>query len=144
MIWLCLIPISILLIIFALFSTTIDDKFVFATLSILLPLSVYFYVSYRRMARLEDKFPIFIRDLSLNLQMGASLLQSIRNSIVSSELDEMKEIEKRVSFGESFESSFIKFATKCGNVSIKRAARVVSSALKAGGKIEDVFFFFSP
>jgi len=99
------------------------------------------YFSYTKVKNVEKTFPIFLRDITTNINAGMTLPQAIK----ATERNDYKELNKHVKeiiakmdWGISFERILEDFAKKVGSPILKRTVRTINETHRSGGNIGDV------
>jgi flagellar protein FlaJ len=118
-----------------------QDYFVGALLVLLGPYAFYAGEVVRRLNKMEDKFPDFLKDMAEYWRGGLSMTAAIE-TISRGEYGALnKEVEKmanQISWGVAFEDVLKMFAERVKTSIIVRSVSLVIEANKAGGKIADI------
>ncbi len=110
-------------------------------LSVLIMLSIYFYLDlkiYSRTKDMEDKLPDYLTYVSTNLKGGMSFESSLWSAIKPEFgllATEMGLISKKVMTGSELVDSLTEFAKKYPSPIIRRAMNLIISEIQSGGKI---------
>lgn len=118
-----------------------QDYLIAALLALLGPYAFYDSETQKRLSRLEDKFPDFLKDMAEYWRGGLSMTAAIE-TISHGEYGVLnKEVEKmanQISWGIAFEDVLKMFAERVKTSIIVRSVSLVIEANKAGGKIADI------
>ncbi|MBI5061459.1 MAG: type II secretion system F family protein [Candidatus Aenigmarchaeota archaeon] len=111
-----------------------------ALIAVSIPLYIR-YMEYSFVKKMEAMFPMFLRDITENLNAGMTLPQSIRTASqneygVLSQY--AKEMSAKIDWGVSFEKALNDFAEKSGSTTIKRSVKTIIEAHRSGGAIDIV------
>ncbi|MBS3056098.1 MAG: type II secretion system F family protein [Candidatus Aenigmarchaeota archaeon] len=101
----------------------------------------YHYETYSRLKKIEQLFPIFLRDVTANIKNGMTLPQAIR-SVKYNDYDvltlHVKEISSKLDWGISFQNTLNVFAQKTKSRVIGRTVNTIIEAHESGGSIDTV------
>ena len=117
------------------------DYTVFGIVSIMFP---YGYYGYRRdqiRARVEAKFPDFLRDLAEYWKGGLSMtvaIQTLAKGEYGNLNDDVNKMASQISWGISFGEVLDMFTERVTSPIVTRAVRMVDEANRAGGRISDI------
>ena len=117
------------------------DYIVFGIISLLLPYGIYGYRRDQIRARVEEKFPDFLRDLAEYWKGGLSMtvaIQTLAKGEYGNLNDEVNKMSSQISWGVSFGEVLEMFTERVTSPIVTRAVRMVDEANKAGGKISDI------
>jgi len=117
------------------------DYVVFGVISLLLPYGIYGYRRDQIRARVEEKFPDFLRDLAEYWKGGLSMtvaIQTLAKGEYGNLNDEVNKMSSQISWGVSFGEVLAMFTERVTSPIVTRAVRMVDEANKAGGKISDI------
>ena len=117
------------------------DYVVFGVISLMLPYGVYGYRRDQIRARVEEKFPDFLRDLAEYWKGGLSMtvaIQTLAKGEYGNLNDEVNKMSSQISWGVSFGEVLEMFTERVTSPIVTRAVRMVDEANKAGGKISDI------
>ena len=117
------------------------DYVVFGLFALMFPYGLYGYRRDQIRARVEDKFPDFLRDLAEYWKGGLSMTLAVRtlaNSEYGALNPEIKKMSDQLSWGIAFGDVLEMFADRVGTPLVQRAVSLVTEANKAGGKISDI------
>ena len=117
------------------------DYIVFGVISLLLPYGIYGYRRDQIRARVEEKFPDFLRDLAEYWKGGLSMtvaIQTLAKGEYGNLNDEVNKMSSQISWGVSFGEVLEMFTERVTSPIVTRAVRMVDEANKAGGKISDI------
>jgi len=117
------------------------DYVVFGIISLILPYGIYGYRRDQIRARVEEKFPDFLRDLAEYWKGGLSMtvaIQTLAKGEYGNLNDEVNKMSSQISWGVSFGEVLEMFTERVTSPIVTRAVRMVDEANKAGGKISDI------
>ncbi|MFL2944405.1 MAG: type II secretion system F family protein [Candidatus Poseidoniales archaeon] len=117
------------------------DYIVFGLISLFLPYGVYGYRRDQIRARVEEKFPDFLRDLAEYWKGGLSMtvaIQTLAKGEYGNLNDEVNKMSSQISWGVSFGEVLEMFTERVTSPIVTRAVRMVDEANRAGGKISDI------
>ena len=117
------------------------DYVVFGLISLLLPYGIYGYRRDQIRARVEEKFPDFLRDLAEYWKGGLSMtvaIQTLAKGEYGNLNDEVNKMSSQISWGVSFGEVLEMFTERVTSPIVTRAVRMVDEANRAGGKISDI------
>ncbi len=123
-----------------------DDYVFFIFLLLLLPLSLKGFLDYRRLSSKEKNYPIFVRDLTLNIKTGMEPVKAIvmlEDNDYGALGDDVKLLASNLKLGVPMGEALEVMAHNTKSRKIKRTISVISGAVKTGGKIEEVFTILS-
>ena len=117
------------------------DYVVFGVISLILPYGIFGYRRDQIRARVEEKFPDFLRDLAEYWKGGLSMtvaIQTLAKGEYGNLNDEVNKMSSQISWGVSFGEVLGMFTERVTSPIVTRAVRMVDEANKAGGKISDI------
>ena len=117
------------------------DYVVFGVISLILPYGIYGYRRDQIRARVEEKFPDFLRDLAEYWKGGLSMtvaIQTLAKGEYGNLNEEGNKMSSQISWGVSFGEVLEMFTERVTSPIVTRAVRMVDEANKAGGKISDI------
>ncbi len=117
------------------------DYIVFGVISLILPYGIYGYRRDQIRARVEEKFPDFLRDLAEYWKGGLSMtvaIQTLAKGEYGNLNDEVNKMSSQISWGVSFGEVLEMFTERVTSPIVTRAVRMVDEANRAGGKISDI------
>ena len=117
------------------------DYIVFGLISLFLPYGIYGYRRDQIRARVEEKFPDFLRDLAEYWKGGLSMtvaIQTLAKGEYGNLNDEVNKMSSQISWGVSFGEVLEMFTERVTSPIVTRAVRMVDEANRAGGKISDI------
>ena len=117
------------------------DYIVFGIISLILPYGIYGYRRDQIRARVEEKFPDFLRDLAEYWKGGLSMtvaIQTLAKGEYGNLNDEVNKMSSQISWGVSFGEVMEMFTERVTSPIVTRAVRMVDEANRAGGKISDI------
>ncbi|MHB8605607.1 MAG: type II secretion system F family protein [Thermoplasmatota archaeon] len=95
----------------------------------------------RRVRRIEDRFPDFLRDLNESYSAGMTVAQSIEASARGDygELNpDIRRMANQVSWGTPFQEALSMFGERVGTPLVRRAVGLIIKATSVGGNVKDV------
>lgn len=139
------IPIALIFLIIAGWKTGLTPAFdhvvYFTVLIIIVPPGYLQIVHIRKIKKIEEYFPNFLRDISEMNRSGMTLTRAV-NTVAKGEYgdlsEEIKLIDASLSWGISFEESLNRFAERVSTSLIFRSVALINQAGKAGGNVPDV------
>jgi len=117
------------------------DYVVFGLLTLMLPYGVYGYRRDQIRARVEEKFPDFLRDLAEYWKGGLSMtvaIQTLAKGEYGNLNEEVNKMASQISWGVSFGEVMEMFTERVTSPIVTRAVRMVDEANRAGGRISDI------
>ncbi len=117
------------------------DYVVFGLLALMLPYGVYGYRRDQIRARVEEKFPDFLRDLAEYWKGGLSMtvaIQTLAKGEYGNLNEEVNKMASQISWGVSFGEVMEMFTERVTSPIVTRAVRMVDEANRAGGRISDI------
>jgi len=117
------------------------DYVVFGVISLILPYGIFGYRRDQIRARVEEKFPDFLRDLAEYWKGGLSMtvaIQTLAKGEYGNLNEEVNKMSSQISWGVSFGEVLEMFTERVTSPIVTRAVRMVDEANKAGGKISDI------
>ena len=105
------------------------------------PFSFYEYFKFRKLDKMEEKFPDFLRDLAEYWKGGLSMSTAV-GTLAKGEYgaltDEVKKMATQISWGVSFHQVLRMLTDRIGSRLVNRSVSLIEEADKAGGTISDV------
>ncbi|HJH32643.1 MAG TPA: hypothetical protein C5S50_10840 [Methanosarcinaceae archaeon] len=123
-----------------------DDYIFFMLLLLLLPFSLKGFLDYRQVSSKEKNYPVFVRDLTLNIKTG---MEPVRAIVMLEDNDygalgnDVKLLASNLKLGVPLGEALEIMAKNTKSRKIKRTISVISGAVKTGGRIEEVFTILS-
>jgi len=117
------------------------DYVIFGLISLMLPYGLYGRRRDQIRARVEDKFPDFLRDLAEYWKGGLSMtvaIQTLAKGEYGNLNDEVNKMASQISWGISFGEVLDMFTERVTSPIVTRAVRMVDEANRAGGRISDI------
>ena len=137
-----LLAILIGLLFFELTSVNLSYLTVIVVGLFLFPFSGYDYWQQNKIKKMEDQFPIFLKDLADSLRAGVTMSEAVRTASNSDyhELNsEIRRMSNEMSWGVAFEQSVNEFMVRIKNSSlISRGLAILLQAYKSGGDISPI------
>ena len=102
---------------------------------------IYEFTRLRRIRKIDERFPDFIRDLAESRRAGMTFTKAI---MYSSKGDyglltpEIQKIARQISWGSSVENAFKAFAGRVNTKLIRRTVSLIIEASRSGGNVADV------
>lgn len=123
------------------FTPAFDNVLLFAILTAIVPPGFLHQLKRRRVKRIEQYFPNFLRDVAEMNRSGMTLTKSV-GTLFKGEYGyltiEIARINAMLSWGISFEDALEKFADRVGTPLIYRSVSLINQASRAGGNVPDV------
>lgn len=117
------------------------DYVVFGILGFLGSIGFYFHALQKKLNKLEEKFPDFLRDLAEFWRGGLSMTKAVE-TLAEGEYgplnDEVQKMATQLSWGISFTEVLNMFKERVKTKLIERSVSLVEQANRAGGKISDI------
>ncbi|HEC86831.1 MAG TPA: hypothetical protein ENI49_03060 [Thermoplasmatales archaeon] len=120
---------------------TFVDFLVFAILSGTGIFGGYEYARMRKIKKINERFPDFVRDLAESRRAGLTFVKAIMLASKGNygELTpEIKKICNAVSWGSSVEDALNEFAKRVNTKLVRRTVSLINEASKGGGNVADV------
>ena len=117
------------------------DYIVFGIVALMLPYGIYGYRRDQIRARVEEKFPDFLRDLAEYWKGGLSMtvaIQTLAKGEYGNLNEEVNKMASQISWGVSFGEVLEMFTERVTSPIVTRAVRMVDEANRAGGRISDI------
>ena len=117
------------------------DFIVFGVVALLLPYGIWGWRQDQIRARVEDKFPDFLRDLAEYWKGGLSMtvaIQTLARGEYGNLNDEVHKMATQISWGISFGEVLEMFTERVKSPIVTRAVTMVDEANRAGGRISDI------
>ncbi|MDK2892219.1 type II secretion system F family protein [Methanohalophilus sp.] len=116
----------------------IDDVVIFTALILITPPAITFSRKRKRIDRIEESLPNFLRDLAEMSRAGLTLPAAV-NTVTRGEYgaltEEIQRMDASLSWGISFETTLDKFAERMNTPLISRTVALIKEADSAGGRI---------
>ena len=139
------IPIALIFLVLAGLKTGLtpafDNVLLFTILIGIVPPGFLHYLRRRRVKRIEQYFPNFLRDVAEMNRSGMTLTKSVGTVSKGEYGDltiEIARINAMLSWGISFEDALEKFADRVATPLIYRSVALINQASRAGGNVPDV------
>ncbi len=123
------------------FTPEFDDVLLFTILMAIVPPGFLHYLKRRRVKRIEQYFPNFLRDVAEMNRSGMTLTKSVGMVSKGEYGDltiEIAKINAMLSWGVSFEDALDRFADRVATPLIYRSVALINQASRAGGNVPDV------
>jgi len=117
------------------------DYVIFGLVSLMLPYGLYGRRRDQIRARVEDKFPDFLRDLAEYWKGGLSMtvaIQTLAKGEYGNLNEDVNKMAAQISWGISFGEVLDMFTERVTSPIVTRAVRMVDEANRAGGRISDI------
>ncbi len=139
------IPIALIFLVLAGLKTGLtpafDNVLLFTILIGIVPPGFLHYLRRRRVKRIEQYFPNFLRDVAEMNRSGMTLTKSV-GTVSKGEYgdltSEIAKIDDMLSWGISFDNALEKFADRVATPLIYRSVALINQASRAGGNVPDV------
>jgi flagellar protein FlaJ len=102
---------------------------------------IYEFQRLRRVRKIDDRFPDFIRDLAEARRAGMTFTKAIMYSAKGDYgvlTQEIQKIARQISWGSSVENALKAFATRVNTKLIRRTISLIIEASRSGGNVADV------
>lgn len=136
--------IFVVLIILALFidNFAVSSNMVFIGIGILIgPYSLYKFLELKKIRSYEEKFPVFLREISESQRSGMTAIQAIHMAAKSdygSLSEEIKKIDNQLSWNVTLAKVLAGFGKRMKkSKTISRSVSIIEQANKSGGSVED-------
>ena len=123
------------------FTPAFDNVLLFTILIAIVPPGFLHHLRRRRVKRIEQYFPNFLRDVAEMNRSGMTLTKSVGMVSKGEYGDltiEIARINAMLSWGISFEDALEKFADRVATPLIYRSVSLINQASRAGGNVPDV------
>lgn len=118
-----------------------DHVVYFTVLITIIPPGLLQIVRTRKIKKIEEYFPNFLRDIAEMNRSGMTLTRAV-NTVSKGEYGDLSEeislIDASLSWGISFEESLERFANRVHTSLIFRSVALINQASRAGGNVPDV------
>ena len=117
------------------------DYVIFGLISLMLPYGLYGRRRDQIRARVEDKFPDFLRDIAEYWKGGLSMtvaIQTLAKGEYGNLNEDVNKMASQISWGISFGEVLDMFTERVTSPIVTRAVRMVDEANRAGGRISDI------
>ncbi|MGF3555139.1 MAG: type II secretion system F family protein, partial [Thermoplasmatota archaeon] len=102
---------------------------------------IYEFLRLRRVSKIDERFPEFVRDLAESRRAGMTFTKAIMYSSKGNYgllTPEIKKIANQISWGSSVENALRAFAKRVNTRLINRIISLIVEASKSGGNVADV------
>lgn len=102
---------------------------------------IYEFLRLRRVRRIDDRFPDFVRDLAESRRAGMTFTKAIMYSSRGNYgilTPEIQKIARQISWGSSVDNALNAFAKRVNTKLIKRTISLIIEASRSGGNVADV------
>jgi flagellar protein FlaJ len=116
----------------------IDDVIIFTALIFIAPPAFTYSRKRKRISRIEESLPNFLRDLAEMGRAGLTLpaaVHTVARGEYGALTEEIKKMDAALSWGISFETTLNKFAKRMNTPLISRTVALITQANKAGGRV---------
>jgi archaeal flagellar protein FlaJ len=102
---------------------------------------IYEFIRLRRVRKIDERFPDFVRDLAEARRAGMTFTKAIMYAskgnygVLTSEI---KKISQQISWGSSVEDALASFAKRVNTKLIRRTVSLIIEASRSGGSVADV------
>jgi flagellar protein FlaJ len=117
------------------------DFAIFSILTSFGPYSFYGYARFKKIDKMEERFPEFLRDLSESRRAGMTMSRAVETSAQGNYgrlTPEIKKMAIQISWGCNFSEALKLFANRLKTPLIKRSTSLVIKAQEAGGRVSDI------
>ncbi len=116
----------------------IDDVIIFSVLILITLPAITYQKKRKRINRIEESLPNFLRDLAEMGRAGLTLPAAV-NTVTRGEYgaltEEIRKMDASLSWGISFENTLDKFAERMNTPLISRTVALITQANRAGGRV---------
>ncbi len=111
-----------------------------------IPFGIYDRIKMRRIKKIEEKFPDFLRDVAESSRFGMTLAEAIitasggRYGVLSAEI---KKMAAQISWGVPVNQALEMFKERVGTPLVVRMVSIIQKANEAGGNVSDVLHMVS-
>jgi len=102
---------------------------------------IYEYIRLRRVRKIDDRFPDFVRDLAESRRAGMTFTKAILHAAKGSYgvlTPEIQKIARQISWGSSVDDALNAFAKRVNTKLIRRTVSLIIEASRSGGNVADV------
>ena len=102
---------------------------------------VYQFIRLRRVRKIDDRFPDFVRDLAESRRAGMTFTKAIMHSAKGSYgvlTPEIQKIARQISWGSSVDDALRSFAKRVNTKLVHRTVSLIIEASRSGGNVADV------
>ena len=117
------------------------DYVVFAAMTFTGIYGTYEFMRIRRVRKIDDRFPDFVRDLAESRRAGMTFTKAIMYSSKGNYgllTPEIQKISRQISWGSSVDSALNAFAKRVNTKLIRRTISLIIEASRSGGNVADV------
>lgn len=119
----------------------IDDVLLFSVLIIITPPGILTYLRTRRIKKIEQEFPDFLRDVAESNSSGMTLTRAVQTAAQGSYgplTPEIVKMSDQISWGISFNEALKRFSDRIKTPLIKRSISLITEAERAGGDVTEI------
>lgn len=118
-----------------------DTYIIFAVLISLTPFAIFYELRERRIKKIEEAMPDFLRGLASSQEVGMTLTRAIK-MVMTSNLGvlstEVRRIWREIEWGSTVSDAFIRFERRVKTGFIARTITLITKASEMSGNIKDV------
>ncbi|MGB7533293.1 MAG: type II secretion system F family protein [Halobacteriota archaeon] len=119
----------------------IDNYIIFAVLISLTPFAIFYELRERRVKKIEEAMPDFLRGLASSQEVGMTLTRAIK-MVLTSNLgvlsSEVRRIWRDIEWGSPVSDAFIRFENRVKTGFVARTVTLITKATEVSGNIKDV------
>ena len=119
----------------------VDNYIVFAVLISLTPFAIFYELRERRIKKIEEAMPDFLRGLASSQEVGMTLTRAIK-MVMTSNLGvlstEVRRIWREIEWGSTVSDAFIRFERRVKTGFVARTITLITKASEMSGNIKDV------
>ena len=119
----------------------IDNYIIFAVLISLTPFAIFYELRERRVKKIEEAMPDFLRGLASSQEVGMTLTRAIK-MVMTSNLgvlsSEVRRIWREIEWGSPVRDAFIRFENRVKTGFVARTVTLITKASEVSGNIKDV------
>lgn len=104
-------------------------------------LGTYEYMRFRRIRKIDERFPDFVRDMAESRRAGMTFTKAIMYSAKGNYgvlTPEIQKIARQISWGSSVDNALSAFAKRVNTKLIRRTVSLIIEASRSGGNVADV------
>lgn len=123
-----------------------EDYVFFLFLFLVFPPALKCFLDYRWLSGKEEYFPVFVRDLTLNIKTGMEPVKAIsllRDNDYGALSSDVRLLASNLAHGVTVEQALGVMAANIKSRRIKRALSVISGAMRTGGRVEEMLTLLS-
>jgi flagellar protein FlaJ len=119
----------------------VDNYIIFAVLISLTPFAIFYELRERRIKKIEEAMPDFLRGLASSQEVGMTLPRAIK-MVLASNLgvlsSEVRRIWRDIEWGSPVRDAFVRFENRVKTGFVARTVTLITKASEVSGNIKDV------